>query len=96
MTTPSPLTSGSVTTRTSMRPPSIVTARRPSCGMRFSAMSRLAMILIREITPADMRRAIVAACVSTPSIRNWTFMSPASGSKWMSDAPRSTAWPMIE
>ena len=24
-----------------MRPPSIVTARRPSCGIRFSAMSRL-------------------------------------------------------
>ena len=87
MTTPSPLTSGSVTTRMSTRRPSTVSAKRPSWGTRFSEMSRSAMILMRETTPMAIRRLTVAAGVSTPSTRNRTFVSPSSGLTWMSEAP---------
>ncbi len=73
MTTPSPLTSGSVTTRMSTRRPSTVSAKRPSCGTRRSEMSRSAMILMRETTPIAIRRLTVAAGASTPSTRNSTL-----------------------
>ena len=69
MTTPSPWTLGSVTTRRSTWRPSIVRPTRPSCGMRRSAMSRSAMILMRETTPATIRFGTVVASVSTPSMR---------------------------
>ena len=58
MTMPSPSTRGIVTTRVSIAWPSTVSDTRPSCGTRFSAMSRSAMIFTREITPAIMRRGI--------------------------------------
>ena len=58
MTMPSPSTRGMVTTRVSIACPSTVSDTRPSCGTRFSAMSRSAMIFTREIVPAIMRRGI--------------------------------------
>ena len=59
ITTASPWTLGSVTTRRSTWWPSIVRPTRPSCGRRRSAMSRSAMILMRDTTPATMRRGTV-------------------------------------
>ena len=96
MTMPSPSTRGIVTMRMSIACPSTVSDTRPSCGTRFSAMSRSAMIFTREITPATMRRGIWVVSRSTPSTRKRTRMSRPSGSKWMSEAPSSTAWAMIE
>ena len=58
MTSPSPSTRGMVTMRVSMACFSTVSDTRPSCGTRFSAMSRSDMILMRETTPAIMRRGI--------------------------------------
>ncbi len=49
------------------------------------------MIFTREITPASMRRGIWVESRSTPSTRKRTRMSRPSGSKWMSEAPSSTA-----
>ncbi len=61
------------------------------------------MILIRDTTPETMRLGTVAASVITPSIRIRTRSScpereegSGCGSKWMSDAPCSAAWAMIE
>ena len=54
------------------------------------------MIFTRETTPATIRRGIVVVSRSTPSTRKRTRMSRPSGSKWMSEAPSSTAWAMIE
>ncbi len=54
------------------------------------------MILMRDTTPRIMRRGTVAELASTPSMRKRTRISPPSGSKWMSDAPCSTAWATIE
>ena len=96
MTMPSPSTRGMVTTRVSMACFSTVSDTRPSCGTRFSAMSRSAMIFTREITPAIMRRGIWVVSRRMPSTRKRTRISRPSGSKWMSEAPSSTAWPMIE
>ena len=55
MTTDSPPTSGSVTTRRSTGCRRCATVRRPSCGARRSAMSRSAMILMRETRLGDHR-----------------------------------------
>ena len=96
MTTPSPSTWGIVTTRRSIEWPSTVSDTRPSCGTRFSEMSRLAMIFTREIVPGTIRRGMCVLSRSTPSTRKRTRMSRPSGSKWMSDAPSSTPWAMIE
>ena len=96
ITIPSPSTRGIVTTRVSIAWPSTVSDTRPSCGTRFSAMSRLAMIFTRETVPAIMRFGIWVVSRSTPSTRKRTRISRPSGSKWMSDAPSSTAWAMIE
>ena len=43
-----------------------------------------------------MRRGMVVVSRSTPSTRKRTRISRPSGSKWMSEAPSSTAWAMIE
>ena len=79
MTAPSPPTSGSVATRTSMRRPSTFSAVRPSCGTRRSAMSSSDMILMREMTPATRRRGMRVASASTPSTRKRTTSSPRDG-----------------
>ncbi len=96
MTIDSPWTLGSVTTRRSTCLESIVRPTRPSCGMRRSAMSRSLMIFTRLIAPATMRLGIVVVSCSTPSTRKRTRSSRPSGAKWMSEAPCSTPWAMIE
>ena len=69
ITTDSPCIVGTVDTRRSISLPCTRSRMRPSCGSRRSAMSRLAMILIREITGADSRFGGDSTSCSTPSIR---------------------------
>ena len=69
MTMPSPQTPGIVTTRMSIAWPSTRSDTRPSCGSRRSAMSRSAMILMRETTPAFIRFGICVVSLRTPSMR---------------------------
>ena len=96
-TTDSPLTSGSTTARRSMWRPSTFIPMRPSCGRRRSEMSRLPMIFSRETMAGAERAGTVVESVITPSTRIRTSRPPPSaGSKWMSEAPSSTACPMIE
>ncbi len=59
-------------------------------------MSRSPMILRREITPGTIFRGMLAVSASTPSTRKRTRMSRPSGSKWMSEAPSSTACAITE
>ena len=69
---------------------------RPSCGRRRSAMSSLANTLSRVVTPELSCVGIRCATRSTPSTRKRTTSAPSWGSKWMSLAPSSAAWKMIE
>ena len=71
------------------------TRGRPA-GSRRSAMSRSAMIFMRETVPATIRRGMCVLSRSTPSTRKRTRMSRSSGSKWMSEAPSSTACAITE
>ena len=96
ITTDSPWTMGSVTTRMSICRPSTMRPRRPSCGRRLSAMSRSAMILMRDTTPGIIRRGTVVDSDITPSTRKRTRISRSSESKWTSEAPRCTASERIE
>ena len=54
------------------------------------------MILMRETTPATIRCGTVVETDSTPSMRKRTRRARPSGSKWMSEAPRSAACATIE
>ena len=54
------------------------------------------MIFTREISPETIRLGTIVVSCTRPSIRQRTRMSPWRGSKWMSEAPRSIASPMIE
>ena len=69
---------------------------RPSCGMRFSAMSRSAMILRRLISAVlDVLRGVhdlVQHAVDAEPHAHVLLL----GSMWMSEARSSTAWVMIE
>jgi len=96
MTTDSPWTVGRVTTRMSTARPSTAIPTRPSWASRRSEMSSSAMILARETMPPTIRRGTVAVEARTPSTRKRTRSSRPSGSRWMSEAPSSTAWAMIE
>ena len=69
-----------VETRRSISLPWMRRRMRPSCGRRRSAMSRLAMILMREITGADMRLGGDSFSCSTPSIRYLTISRSSNGS----------------
>jgi hypothetical protein len=69
MTIFSPYTVGRHATRRSMGRPPTTRATRPSWGMRRSAMSRSAMILRREVTPAWIVLGGCMTSCSTPSIR---------------------------
>jgi len=71
-TTRSPWLEGSVETRTSMPRPPIRMPRRPSWGRRFSAMSRLAMILMRDTMAACSARFGRTTSRSMPSRRKRT------------------------
>ena len=98
MTTDSPSTVGRVATRmSSMRPAAAVFSEmRPSCGFRRSAMSSFASTFRRVVTPAIIRFGIRCTSCSTPSMRSRTASVSSCGSKWMSLAPSSAAWKMIE
>ena len=98
MTTPSPSTVGRTATRMSRRRPAAFAFRemRPSCGLRRSAMSSLASTLRRVVTPGASRLGIRWSSCRTPSTRERTTRASSCGSKWMSLAPSSAAWRMIE
>ena len=98
MTTDSPSTVGSVATRMSIiRPAAAALSEiRPSCGLRRSAMSSFASTFRRVVTPAIIRFGMRCTSCSTPSMRSRTTSASSCGSKWMSLAPSSAAWKMIE
>ena len=86
------LTVGTVATRMSMSLPAILRRMRPSCGRRFSAMFRPAMIFTREMIEgmncarrAGVTRTARRRCGSGPA----TSFSP--GSMWISLARSLTA-----
>src|SRR4051794_18597327 len=96
--TASPSTVGSVATRTSSSRPAAraLSEMRPSCGLRRSAMSSFASTFRRVVTPGVSRFGICCATRRTPSMRKRTTRASSCGSKWMSLAPSSAAWKMIE
>ena len=98
MTTASPSTVGSVATRmSSIRPAAAAFSEiRPSCGLRRSAMSSFASTFRRVVTPAAIRFGMRCTSCRTPSMRSRTTSASSCGSKWMSLAPSSAAWKMIE
>ena len=98
MTTPSPSTVGSTATRMSRRRPAAFafSEMRPSCGLRRSAMSSLASTFRRVVTPGASRFGMRWSSCRTPSTRERTTSASSCGSKWMSLAPSSAAWRMIE
>ena len=82
---------GSVDTRTSTCLSPSFSAMRPSCGRRFSAMSRLAMILRRDTSAACSARGGSMTSRSTPSTRKRTTERASYGSKCRSDARSRSA-----
>ena len=69
----SPCAPGKVDTRTSMARWPKRKEMRPSCGRRFSAMSKSAMIFKREISAACKARFGVTTSRSVPSMRKRTL-----------------------
>ncbi len=70
MVTRSPcLTVGMVATRMSMSLPAILRRMRPSCGRRFSAMFRPAMIFTREMMAGMNWRGARRVSYNSPSMR---------------------------
>ncbi len=69
MTTFSPATMGRVETRRSSFRPCTIARMRPSCGTRRSAISRLAMILMRETMAAFIEGGGFCASNMMPSMR---------------------------
>ena len=70
ITTRSPWPVGKVETRTSTGRPATRNEIRPSCGSRFSAMSRWAMTFTRDTNSGPNARGGWSASRSTPSTRN--------------------------
>lgn len=68
----SPWALGSVDTRTSTARVPMRKLMRPSCGSRFSEMSRSAMIFRREISAACSARLGCTTSRSVPSMRKRT------------------------
>ena len=87
----SPCAEGSVETRTSTARVPIRREMRPSCGRRFSAMSRSAMIFSREISAACSARLGCTTSRNVPSMRKRTEDVRSYGSMWMSLAPSRAA-----
>jgi len=83
-------------TRTLISLFSILTVKRPSCGIREVAMSMFARILMREMMGRNICLGGAGTSWRRPSMRNrtWTFF--IWGLMWMSLAPSRTAWEMIE
>ncbi len=90
-TTRSPWPAGIVDTRTSTGRPAIRRPIRPSCGSRRSAMSSLAMTLIRDTTGCATAFCGASTSRSTPSTRKRTTSRDSNGSMWMSEAFSLTA-----
>jgi len=87
MTIVSPWLPGSTEVRTSISRPWLVRkAMRPSWGLRFSAMSRPAMILRRDVRGPSSARSSDATSRSTPSMRRRTRTRFAKGSTCTSEA----------
>ena len=80
--------------RTSMFSSPRLIETRPSCGARRSAMSSPPMILSRLVTAAACEPAIEVSSRMTPSTRTRTKRRRCCGVKWMSEAPRSSAFEM--
>ncbi len=62
------------------------TLNLPSCGTRFSVMSRFEIILIRARTAFWFDFGMLNMSCRAPSMRYLTRRVPYSGSIWMSDA----------
>src|SRR5262249_46599114 len=75
ITTFSPLVTGSVETRMSMRRPPISATSRPSCGMRFSAMSRFESTFKRDTIALCVHFGSRCSSRSRPSTRKRTTSS---------------------
>ena len=95
ITTLSPNTVGKVETRMSISTPRTTVLMRPSCGSRRSAISSLAMILMRVVSAARSVAGTSRSCCRNPSMRYRTATASRPGSMCTSDAPRSTALAMI-
>ena len=54
------------------------------------------MTFTREMTAGASLAGTEVELVITPSMRRRTSSPTSAGSKWMSEAPSSTAWAMIE
>ena len=80
ITTRSPCDDGKVDTRTSTSRPAKRNEIRPSCGIRFSAISNLAMTLIRDTNNGASSRRGCTISRNCPSTRKRTdsFFSKAS------------------
>ncbi|MNY28464.1 hypothetical protein D3C86_1624390 [compost metagenome] len=90
-TTDSPNCTGMVDTRTSRLWFLTRMLKRPSCGRRFSEMSRPAMIFRRMTSAETMRVSLISCSLSTPSMRWRRRRTFSSGSMWMSEAFICTA-----
>jgi len=85
-TTLSPNIVGKTLTRRSIGLPPTTRGIRPSCGRRRSAISRLAITLIRLDKATAMLLGGGTISYRTPSIRYRILNSSSNGSKWISDA----------
>ena len=86
-----------IDTRKSMARPLIFSLKRPSWGMRFSAMSSSDMTLMREMIEEWKRLSIGSmALYRTPSMRYLMITSRSRVSMWMSEARRCSALKTVE
>ena len=91
ITTDSPYCTGMVDIRTSMLWPLIFKLNRPSCGNRFSDISKPAISFKRKTIAEAILFSLRIFSWSTPSIR-WRIRNAfSSGSMWTSDARICTA-----
>ncbi len=90
-TTRSPSATGTVETRISISRSPTLTPAMPSCGRRFSAISRRAMILMRETSAASRFFGGDGRSYNMPSIRKRMRRLSAKGSMWMSEARSRSA-----
>ncbi len=86
ITTRSPWLDGNTETRTSNALPAKFRAMRPSCGIRFSAISNLAITFIRDTNNSATWRCNSNIFLNTPSIRNLTVSFLSKDSMCISDA----------
>ena len=82
----SPCAVGMVERRRSMSRPATLMRMRPSCGMRFSAMFRLPMILTRLVIDGWNFLEVRTTSFKTPSLRKRIRTYFSIGSMWTSEA----------